>query len=499
MSKKQNYYALLGLTKDASAEDIRRAYHDAARRLHPDVNVEAGATELFLDTKEAYEVLSDPDKRVAYNATLPVERPTKPLTSITTLLSRSTLQRIPEPQVLYIILELIANAPVSPRPMPEVITKPPLNVALVIDRSTSMQGERMDMVKQAAIELLRQTRPEDRLSIIVFSDRAETLLAGEKSPDRAKVETDIRMIRTGGGTEILRGLEAAFFEVRRSLSKGRINHIVLLTDGQTYGDEEACLHLAEKSALQGIGISGLGIGNDWNDAFLDKLATRTGGSSGYISRASDIVDFLKEKFSNLEQIFANQVSLDLQTSPEVELRYAFRLEPEASPLPLQKPVFIGNIPRDKKLSVLLEFLIPPIESSADVFTIGSGSIALDIPSQSIGKSTVPMKFICGTSDAHSTEYPSQQIMQAVSQVTLYRMQERAHLDVEAGNYENASRRLHDLATHLLTQGRRELAQAVLMEADHLHNTKSFSEEGSKRIKYETRALCLPANITGFNP
>jgi Ca-activated chloride channel family protein len=497
MVKKQNYYALLGLTRDASPEDIRRAYHEAARRLHPDVNIEVGATELFLETKEAYEVLSDPEKRASYNASLPVERPTKPLTSLTSVFSRSTLHRIPEPQVLYTILELAANAPTSP--MPVALTKPPLNVALVIDRSTSMQGERMDMVKQAAIELLRQARPEDRLSVVVFSDRAETLLGSERPPDRAKIETDIRMIRTGGGTEILRGLEAAFFEVRRSLSKGRINHIVLLTDGQTYGDEEACLDLAEKSALQGIGISGLGIGSEWNDVFLDKLATRTGGSSAYISRASDIVDFLKEKFSSLEQIFATQVSLDLQLGPDVELLYAFRLEPEASPLPLQNPVFIGNIPREKKLSVLLEFLIPPTEITDDVFTVAGGSVALDIPSQSIGKSTLPFKLVCTTSYTPSTEYPSQEILQAVSQVTLYRMQERAHQDAEAGNYENASRRLHDLATHLLTQGRRELAQAVLLEAENLRNTKSFSEEGSKRIKYETRALGLAANISGFIP
>ena len=58
----QDYYSLLGLTR-ATIEDIRRAYFDAAQKLHPDKNTAAGETELFLDIQQAYEVLSNPKRR----------------------------------------------------------------------------------------------------------------------------------------------------------------------------------------------------------------------------------------------------------------------------------------------------------------------------------------------------------------------------------------------------------------------------------------------------
>src|SRR6185436_17148865 len=100
---------------------------------------------------------------------------------------------------------------------------------------------------------------------------------------RVRLEAKIQMMQPGGATEIYQGLEAGAKEVVRSLDPKRINHIILLTDGHTYGDEQQCLALASKLAERGIGISGLGIGKEWNDIFLDVLATRTGGSSAYIA------------------------------------------------------------------------------------------------------------------------------------------------------------------------------------------------------------------------
>ena len=163
-----------------------------------------------------------------------------------------------------------------------------MNVCLVIDRSTSMQGSNMDVVKATAIQIMRKMKPQDIFSAVAFSDRAETVIPASHSADLSKQEARIQMLQTSGGTEIYPGLEMGYTEICRNLNNARVNHIILLTDGRTYGDEDKCIDLAHRAAEKGIGISGLGIGSEWNDNFLDALASSTGGSSMYISHPADI-------------------------------------------------------------------------------------------------------------------------------------------------------------------------------------------------------------------
>src|SRR5258708_6055057 len=229
--EKMDYYTILGLLRDASVEEIKRAYHEAARRLHPDTNTLAGETEIFLQVQQAYEMLSNPKRRAQYDATLPVRD--EPTTNLRheVLYSRGNLVHLKEPQLIYAMLNL------GPRQISEKMPTAPLNICRLLDRSTSMQGEKIDVVKAAAAEVMRNLRPEDIFSVVAFSDRAEVLIPAAYQADTTKLQNRIQMMQTSGATEIYAGLTAAMEEIRRSLDAQRLNHIVLLTDGQTYVDE----------------------------------------------------------------------------------------------------------------------------------------------------------------------------------------------------------------------------------------------------------------------
>lgn len=486
MAPLADYYELLNLPQDATPEEIRRAYHEAARHLHPDVNKQEGAIELFIKVQKAYDVLVDAKMRLEYDSQLAAQNPLPVDCKVT--YSRSGIHHVEEAQLVYVLLELSAKDQ-------ELATgRPPVNVCLVIDRSTSMQGERMDTVKAAAIEMVRYLKPQDTLSIVAFSDRADVLASAGRQNDRNAIETQIRMLRPGGGTEIFQGLQAGYYEIQRYINRSPINHIILLTDGRTYGDEQACLNLANKAALEGIRITGLGIGTDWNDAFLDEVAAKTGGNTSYIARVRHLEAYLKEKFDSFTQAFAEQAQINLVCSPSVILSSAFRLEPESSILPTSQPIRLGSLPREGKLSLLLEFTLQNLPDNSLRVPLASADISMILIEKANSRFVIPLSLSRLIQDEPTIELPPPPIYQALSRINLYKMQERAHSEVSEGKVQEASQRLQRLATQLISMGERDLAQTALMEAERIQQTHVFSAEGEKKIKYGTRSLFLPASI-----
>ncbi len=483
-SSKPDHYTTLGVFRDASPEEIKRAYFEAAQRLHPDKNVAAGETELFLEIQQAYEVLSNPKRKNLYDATLPPDLNFNTVVKHDVTFSRPNLVKLSEPQLLYALLE------VAPRDEKESLPTPPLNICLVLDRSTSMQGDKMDMVKATAIQLLRSLRPEDVFSVVAFSDRAEVIIPAALNSDKRKQEGRIQMMQPSGATEIYNGLKAGLEEVRRTVDPSRVNHIILLTDGQTYGDEQECLKLAEDAAAQNIGITGMGIGHEWNDIFLDALASKTGGSSTYISKPKDIQQLLVDKFNALISTYADEVILEFKAQQHIKVNYAFRLQPEGGSLSVDSPIRLGPILRDAPLHVLIEFIVDPLALDVDIVSVLNGSLKISIAARPVPVPPIRINLKREVHSTPSSEPPPTRILSALSRLTLYRMQERARTAADAGQFDEAARHLHNLATHLLSKGENSLAKTALFEAENLEKMHTWSASGTKDIKYHTRALLM---------
>jgi Ca-activated chloride channel family protein len=275
----------------------------------------------------------------------------------------------------------------------------------------------------------------------------------------------------------------------RSVDAKRINHVILLTDGHTYGDEQQCLALASKLAERGIGISGMGIGQEWNDIFLDVLSTRTGGSSAYIAHPQDIKSLLLAKFDALVKTYAEDVILDTKSIEDVELTYAFRLSPDTSPIALgEDALHLGTILQDTPTQVIFEYIIHPKAVKSETLTILDGTLKVAIASEIMPVPPLRLHLTRPVSESPEMEPPPPPIVKALSRLMLYRMQERARKEIERGNIETATRQLKTLASNLLTQGERSLAQTILLEVEHMQMQNTLTIEGSKKIKYGTRSL-----------
>lgn len=478
----ENYYARLGIPVDATSDELRHAYREAARRLHPDTNPDPFAHEIFIQTQQAYDILADPNHRASYNAALPSELKIPPAITFNTIYSREALPLLSEPQLLYVLITI--NAPEEQKNNHTF----PANTCLVVDSSTSMQGILMDTVKSVAIEIFRSIHPQDVFSLVTFNDYANVIVPSRGEIDPKLVETSIQMLAASGSTEIFKGLQAGYLEVKRKLRSKQVNHIILLTDGQTYGDEPACLELARQAADEGIIISTLGIGEKWNDTFLDNLASTTGGICKYISKASDIRKFLNESFHSVSKSYAKGIQLDAELQPAVNLNYTYRLLPDASPLGIELPLQAGYLPKGSAFSFLLELTIDPLPRKLTHTKLADCKLTLNIPSRAIPCHTLRFSLERPVGNQTAISRPAPEITQAISRMTLYRMQERAKEEAASGKINEATVCLKYLATNLFTQGEHELAKKVMKEVALLESSSAISEEGKKDLKFGTRSL-----------
>ena len=487
MTADLDYYAILGIPRSASVEDIRRSYREAALRLHPDKNPGEEAAELFLQVNKAYEALSDAEQRSAYDQQLlamEMELASKASFRTRVIQSRKRLLQLDEPQVNYLLLDIEPS-----QDLPEF--RPPINLSIVMDRSTSMRGQRLDQLRSAVLKILQAMGEGDSTSIIAFSDRAELIVSPDQSREMSVARARLSLLQAGGGTEIGKGLEMGMEELQRNFSKEGVNHLILLTDGRTYGDEEMCIAMADRASEQGVIVHAVGIGSDWSDRLLDDLATRSGGSVAFLETPKSIMEVMDRIYAGMGRTVASRVRLGGSIAQQVDLRSAFRLLPEPMPMGDSLPMALGHLPREGIIRLLLEVVIHPIGPMREL-TLAHFTIDGDVLGREADSVALPLDVRIPVSNEPDPDPPPEEITSALSLISLYRLQEKARHEAELGQSAQAARRLENLATQLLAGGERELARAALSEADRLAQSRRLSTEGEKILKYGTRALLLPA-------
>ncbi len=400
------------------------------------------------------------------------------------MLSHPTMKASPNEQACYVMLEI---SPSKDLPTSRL----PLNLCLVLDKSTSMQGVRLQQVKEATRQIIDFLEPEDTLSLVVFSDKAEVLLPGQKNVDKALAKSVASTIQPSGGTEMLQGLLAGLQEIQTNRSDMSVNHIILLTDGRTYGDDEECLKQAEWAGLNQISLSTMGIGADWNEDLLEKMADVSGGSSTYINTPRRIVESFKATVRELSTIVAREVSLAVDLGENVLLHEAFQIAPHIRRLEVNDDnmIALGPLGTNNRKIIVLELRVSRTEPGTKQLL--RLNVMGDVPTQTRLQSNNWTDITVNVTDDPETEVVIPPvIITALGKLAIFKMQEKAMQDMASGNIIAATQRLETMATRLLNLGETELARAALLEAGRLARTGSLSSEGRKKIRYGTRSLSI---------
>ena len=402
------------------------------------------------------------------------------------IMSKDNLHVSNAEQAVYALVEIKAGSGSSFGAMPA-------NFGLVLDRSGSMDGEKMENLKEAVGYVADRLSDNDLVSVTIFDDQVETLIPNQPASGREEIKVRLAKVIPRGGTQISDGLRAGLAEVKKGYSKERVNKILLLTDGQTWDDEDACLKLADEAGKQGIAVTSIGIGEDWNEKLLLQIAERSHGDSHWVQNPISILDVFRQEVEGMQSVAAMNLKVTARMGPGARPVKVYSTAPMISDVSNKAVkgqnvvVDLGSLDGKRGQSVLIEARVPAQKEGK--FRLGQVELTYDAPSQGIkGKSVKLDMFVTFTADEAAATKVNAEVMNLVEKVSAFKLQTRALSEAEAGNIVAATQKLQSAATVLLNLGEYELAQAAEREILSLKKTGVMSSAGTKKLEYGTRKL-----------
>ncbi|MBA3825065.1 MAG: VWA domain-containing protein [Ktedonobacterales bacterium] len=395
-----------------------------------------------------------------------------PAVNITTQLAREPLPVTGEAQMAYLLVEVRAGAILADVP------RPPLNLALVLDRSGSMRGPRLQYMKAATAAVIDLLTPDDVLSIITYDDMIDLVADAQPVGDPAVLKAAVEMIEEGGGTAMALGMSLGLAELRRHLGPHSLSRMIVLTDGPTNGDEEQCRLLATGAGSEGIAIAPLGFGAEWDETLLEDIATASGGDPPeYIRAPGDVIGCFTNQVQTARGVVIPGLTLDMRFVAGVTPRRVTRVAPflramDASITDRQIAMHLGDLALDIPQALLVEIVIEPKRG-------GNFRIAQIETSSSAGTEAAMLRSdVVVTFSASATKRPQMRpvVLHYVERVNAARIVWRA---LAATTHEPVAIAPNILALYDF-EGREQL--------ERLRAGRPLTPEGRKILQTKTHAL-----------
>lgn len=197
---------------------------------------------------------------------------------------------------------------------------PPVNLGLVIDTSSSMDGEAIADARAAARAVLDGMKDGDRLSLVVFHSTAEILVPSTvlDAKSRTVVARRIRDMRASGTTDLQSGLAQGIAQVAGAMKANGINRIVLLSDGVP-NEASSVVASAQSAAQSGISITALGLGLEYDETLLTAIAQNAGGHFHFVRDSRQVASVMRNEVLQLRRVVARNAQLALTPGPGVAL------------------------------------------------------------------------------------------------------------------------------------------------------------------------------------
>ena len=290
---------------------------------------------------------------------------------------------------LYLLFEILVE-----EKQEKTTAKNPFNLVLVLDRSGSMKGQKLDFAKKAASEVIGNLRSLDTLHFVIYDTEVETLFEKGDLKQKELLQQKVKQISAGNSTYLSGGLVQGADLVKKHFSKEKSNRIFIFSDGlANVGLKrlEELTDLAKQINRKGINVSSFGIGEDFDEDVMQNLAIHGQGDYFFIDQADKIPDIVDEAIEGLLGLVLSNVELNIKPGKGVEIIKVFAYPDD---------IILGDVRETETRQVLVELDIDPIlalSSNILTFTLNYRSVS-DIMTDKKFSETLTIPFTSNEDD-----------------------------------------------------------------------------------------------------
>jgi Ca-activated chloride channel family protein len=197
---------------------------------------------------------------------------------------------------------------------------PPLNLVFLVDTSGSMMGQdRLPLARKALNVLIDQLRPQDRVAIVAYAGSAGAVLAPTDGRSKLKMRCALGALQAGGSTAGGQGLELAYGLAKQNFTKGSVNRVILVTDGDFnvgISDPSRLKDFVADQRKSGVYLSVYGFGRgNYNDTMMQALAQNGNGVAAYVDTLNEARKLLRDDFQASLFPIADDVKIQVEFNP----------------------------------------------------------------------------------------------------------------------------------------------------------------------------------------
>lgn len=361
------------------------------------------------------------------------------------------------------------------------VRRVPVNVAVVLDRSGSMAGTKMAEAKRAAIMAIDRLQDDDIVSVVTYESTVDVLVPATRLHDRLAIRRAIESIETAGSTALFAGVSKGSRELRKFLDRNRVNSMLLLSDGLANVGPRSPGELAQLGASlsrEGITVTTIGLGLDYNEDLMTRLALASDGNHFFVEETDDLEAAFATEFGDALSTVAQGVSIHLQCPAGVRpLRVLGR---EASISGQYVRANLNQLYQDQTRYLLVEVEVAPgidgrVMPVADV-TVDFRDLASRSDSQVRGDARITYS---ASSSAVEASQNRDVMVDVVSQTAAERNKVAAALRDE-GKIEQAREAFRQNSVFLEEKAKDLAAPALKMEAEA---SRSASENIDDEVQW----------------